>query len=122
MIQKYSVSFTTTSLGAALVYAGLKVRGKIVAMRYNRGDMDTGAVLTIIGETTGLPIYAKTAMGTADLSLFPRVACVKAADGAASTISEACPIVVDERISVTVASGGDAKSGSIDFFVEESAW
>lgn len=105
----------TAADGSATVYLGTNIRGYLVALIYRPGTMDTGADLTVTGETSGIPILTKTNLGTGNSFLYPRGVPTNPATGALGTnpASEAIPIL-NERIKVVVAQGGNALSGSIE--------
>ena len=118
MFQSVKSEITTDSSGAAEVYLTVGVNrslgGFLVELRYNPGTIDTGADLTITGETSGVPILTKSNAGTSLAFWRPRAFANSVSDGAESTTpSEFIPIK-DERIKVVVANGGNAKTGSIE--------
>ena len=123
MIQAYSANIVCNSSGAAVVYIGSNIRGRILGVKYTKGTLHNDTDIVLVGDTTALPILTKANLGaTTPQFFFPFMVAHKTADGSASTVSEACPFVVDERIKVTVADGGDGGAGSITVYVEESRW
>lgn len=113
------VSIATSAGGAATVYIGHKIRGRLIALKYAPGTIDTGAGLTITGETSGVPILVKANAGTSTVFYYPRVIPNKNTDGSAFT-DVAEPIhLFRERIKVVVASGGATKAGTITAYVDE---
>lgn len=118
MLNQYTAAIVTNSDGAATVYVGSRIRGQIVAIQYAPGTIDTGATVTITGETTGIPIITKASAGTSTVYWYPLAACVKAVDGSAST-NEANIWLYCERMKVVVASGGNTLTGSITLWVDE---
>jgi len=119
MLNRYTATITTNGSGAATVYLGHVIRGEIKRIDYAPGTIDTGAGLTITGETTGVAVLTKASAGTSNVSYYPFAAGNKVADGAASTISEAPVCLYKERLKVVVASGGDTLTGAITLFVDE---
>ena len=120
-----SVSITTDASGDATVYTGY-VNGRILGIIYKPGSsgIDTGAGLTITTETTGQAVLTKATAGTSTVFFYPRAQVHDAADGAALTLDGTRKNVdyiraVNERIKVVVASGGNAKSGSIEFITDD---
>lgn len=110
------ITITTDASGNATVYLGSKIRGYLIALIYRPGTLDTGADLTITGESSGLPILTKSNLGTGNSFLYPRALPTNAnsATGALGTIpSEKIPLL-NERIKVVVAQGGNALSGTIE--------
>lgn len=110
---------TTTSGGAATVYSG-KMTGRLRGIKYMPGSsgLDTNADLTITSETTEQAILTKADAGTSTVWFYPVAPANKTADGAASTLTEVPLFLIEERIKVVVAQGGNTKSGSIGFLIE----
>lgn len=120
MLQKVSTTITTDGSGDATVYLGSSMRGILLALKYTPGTLDTGADLTITCETSGAAILTKANAGTSDVFFYPRALANAVADGAAGTNSQEYIPLVEERIKVVVASGGDSKEGTITAFWESS--
>ena len=122
MFSSASESIVTDASGDATVYLthGLsrKPNGFLVALKYTPGTIDTGATLTITGESSGIPIITKTNAGTATVFYYPReLANAVASPGATvAGTTESIPIK-DERIKVVVSSGGNVGAGSIEAFL-----
>jgi hypothetical protein len=114
------VTITTAADGSAVVYSG-KVSGRLIGIKYVPGSsqLATGTDLAIIGETSGQAILTKTNAGTSTVWYYPVAPANKVADAAASTLVEVPIYLLDERIKVTVAEGGDTKTGQIGFLVEQ---
>src|SRR5262249_41750464 len=111
---------TTDASGNATVYVGSVLRGYLVALIYRPGTLDTGADLTVTGETSGLPILTKVNLGTGDSYLYPRALPTNAnsATGPLGTIpAERIPLL-RERIKVVVAQGGNTLAGTIEAIYE----
>lgn len=88
--------------------------GFIEVIKYTPGTLDTGATLTITGESSGIPIMTKVGAGTIAVWYYPRAPLNSVADGSvAANGSEFIPIK-DERIKVVVSGGGNAGAGSIE--------
>jgi hypothetical protein len=118
MFSSAKADIVTDASGNAEVYLSHgqinKPNGFLVCLKYTPGTLDTGADLTITGETSGIPILTKTNGGTSAVFYYPRALLNAVADGAAATNpSEFIPIK-DERIKVVVAQGGNAGVGSIE--------
>lgn len=122
MIQAVSATITTDAAGDATVYITVginrKLSGRVHAIKYEPGTIVTGADLTITGETTAVPILVKANAGTSDVWYYPRVIPNKNTDGSAFTDVAADIHVVDERIKVVVAQGGDTKTGTITAYID----
>jgi hypothetical protein len=120
MLHKISTAIVTNASGAATVYLGSKIRGYLVALFYRPGTLDTGADLTVTAETSGAPILTKVNLGTANSFLYPRALPTNANSltGPLGTVpSERIPLV-NERIKVVVAGGGNTLTGSIEAVYE----
>jgi hypothetical protein len=131
MLQRVSTPIVTNASGDATVYLGSRLRGRLHMIIYRPGTLDTGADLTITAVQnplappsgpasptipTGTPILTKLNMGTADSFLYPRGLPTNANSltGPLGTIpSELIPLV-QERIKVVVAQGGNVLTGSIE--------
>lgn len=119
-IESHTVTLTTDASGDCTAYSS-NVTGRILAIRYKPGTLDTGADLTITADATGAAIITLTNAGTSNVSYYPRVQ-VHGPTGAAltydgtRTINEP-PFVSNERIKIVVAQGGNALTGTITFLV-----
>jgi hypothetical protein len=114
------ITITTDASGDATVYLGSKLRGYLVALFYRPGTLATGADLTVTAEDSGAPILTKANLGTANSYLYPRALPTNANSltGPLGTVpSELIPLV-NERIKVVVAQGGNTLTGSIEAVFE----
>lgn len=118
MFSSVKADIVTDASGDATVYLQHSLNrnpnGFLVCLKYTPGTLDTGADLTITGESSGIPIITVTNAGTSNVFYYPRAlnnAVANAAAGSAGT--EFIPIK-DERIKVVVAQGGNVASGSIE--------
>ena len=118
MFSSAKADIVTDASGAATVYLthsiNRKPNGFLVALKYTPGTLDTGADLTITGESSGIPIITKANAGTSNVFYYPRALNNAVADGAASTANVELIPIKDERIKVVVAQGGNAGAGSIE--------
>jgi len=118
MFSSAKADITTDSGGAATVYLehgpNRKPNGFLVALKYTPGTIATGADLTITGETSGIPIMAKSDAGTSTVWYYPRAFPNAVADGAAGTVAAQSIPIKDERIKIVVAQGGSGGVGSIE--------
>lgn len=125
MLQRVKTTLTTNASGACTAYLGSKLRGYLVELIYRPGTLDTGADLTISTEQVvpegqaaeaGTPILTKVNLGTGNSFLFPRAKATIANDatGGLTTVpSEPIPLVND-RIKIVVAQGGNTLTGTIE--------
>lgn len=119
MLNQYTATITTNGSGAATVNLGSRIRGRIIAIKYVPGTIDTGATLTFTGSESGVPVLTKASAGTSTVWYYPMAAANKVADGSASTISESEVWLYQEALNLVVASGGDTKSGTVTLWVDE---
>lgn len=122
MMQEVSATITTTSGGAATVYLGSTLTGRVHAIKYAPGTIATGAGLTITGETTGVAIMTKASAGTSTVWYYPRAFANKVTDGAAFTDVTEDVRILKERIKVVVADGGNVTTGTITAYVDTEAY
>jgi hypothetical protein len=114
------VSLAVNASGAATAYS-VPVMGRVLAVLYTPGTLDTGADLTITTETTLQTILTLTNAGTSALVKYPRVP-VHDETGAAATLdgtraARDYAFVCNERIKIVVAQGGVSLTGSIAFVI-----
>ena len=118
MIEKVIANITTDAGGAAEVFLthGINrpLNGLLMSLRYRPGTIDTGADLTITGETSGVPILTVTDAGTSDVSYYPRSPLNEVASGAVGASGSEIIPIHNERIKVVVAQGGNVTAGSIE--------
>lgn len=123
--KSYALAFTTAADGSATVRSGFPVNGRIQEVTYTYDDADTGADFTVTGNTTGRAVLTITNAGTSTVTWKPREVVHPIANtgaGAALTYDGTNEIydsfwLVDEEIKLVVASGGNAKSGTLTFIV-----
>jgi len=122
-LNTYTVPVTTDASGDAVAYTPT-VNGRLINIIYTKAGtngLDT-ATFAIVGETTGVSLWgeasvnaSKTVAPAQPLHSQAGAALLYAAGGAAVT----GPIyLVDERIKITISSGGATKSGSFLFVVD----
>ncbi len=116
MIEAVTASITTATDGSATVYLGTRLRGRVHAIKYSAGTLDAGTDLVITGETSGVAIL--TDSPAASEWFYPRALPNKATDGAAGTVATEDIYVLNERIKVVVAQGGNILAGSITAYVD----
>jgi len=118
MFSSAIADIVTDASGNATVYLthgiSRKPNGFLVCLKYTPGTLDTGADLTVTGESSGIPILTKANAGTGVVFFYPRAIVNQVADGAAGASGTEFIPIKDERIKVVIAQGGNAKSGSIE--------
>ena len=121
-MKRQILQITTNGAQAATVN-GWAVLGKLYAIEYRPGTLDTGAVLTITSEAdTSKPLLTLTGVGTSALWYYPRDLVHAVANGAALTGTaggdRAMPLIHGTP-RVVVASGGITMSGSVTLYYYE---
>jgi len=120
-IQRETVVVTTGADQTAVAYSPV-MTGKIVSVRYVKGDFADGVDFTITSEATGETIWAQADVN-ASVTVAPRQATHSTA-GAASLYASGGQAVNDmiaiakDRIKISIAQGGDTKSGTFHFILE----
>lgn len=118
--QLITVAITTNGSGAFSATTPA-VDGEIAWYRYvpdGSTPLDTGADLDIVGSVTGIVVSNHDNLGTSALTKAPRMATADET-GAASLYAAAGEPVEDrifvtaESLTVTIANGGDTKSGTL---------
>lgn len=128
MMKKYSVTVTTESDGTAEAFidepsgTGRKITGKIHALIYTKVDYADTVDFTITLEGTGEGVWTQLNR-TATQKVYPRVPVHDQVGGAvtydgSNEIYERLEMVQD-RIKIVLAQGGDTKSGAFALVVDE---
>jgi len=113
---------THASAGTASVTSESPVLGKLYAIEYRPGTIDTGATVTVTCESaSSKPLLTKATAGTSNAWFYPRDIVHAVADGAALTGTAGgdrdMPILAG-NLKVTIASGGNSKVGSLIVYYE----
>ena len=116
MLSKVTATITTDASGDATVYLGSRLRGRVHAIKYTAGTLDSGTDLVITGETTGVAILTDSPATTE--WYYPRAFPNAVTTGAAGTIAAEDVHVLNERIKVVVAQGGNVGVGSIEAYID----
>ena len=114
---------THASTGAATVSGERSIFGRLYAVEYRPGTIDTGATVTITCEGKGSkPLLAKANAGTANSWYYPRDLVHAVSDGAALTGTSGgdreMPIL-DGIPKVVIASGANSKTGYVTLYYLE---
>lgn len=111
--------------GAATTTSTESPIGKLYAILYIPGTIDTGATLTVTCADyleKAKPLLTKATAGTTDSWYYPRDLVHAVADGAALVGANggdrACPILCG-KVTATIASGGNSKVGYCAIYYEE---
>lgn len=111
---KHVVTATTASDGSATVYSPTSM-GRVLSITYTKTDFTNGVDFVVSAEGTGQVIYAGTDVN-ASVTVRPRPP-VQDEVGANATLNGTQLVrepvmVVNDRIKIVVASGGDTKTGT----------
>lgn len=124
-VTRHRLSVTTAADGSATVKTEGAVTGAIEHVRYTPDGstpIDTNGDLNIVGEATGIVVANHDNIGTSAFTKAYRQA-THGIDGAAAVYAAAGSPVLDkitiagERLVLTIANGGDTKSGIFDIVV-----
>jgi hypothetical protein len=126
-MRKQTFSLTTDTAGAATAGHSAtpqtSVLGRLYAIKYVPGTIDTGATVTVTCEGNGFTkaLLTKSSAGTSNTLFYPRDLVNGVADGAALTGTaggDRAQPLVDGAFKVVVASGGSVKIGSVEIYYE----
>jgi hypothetical protein len=125
-VERHDITLAVDGSGNGTFFSPAPVNGGCVQqVRYvpdGTNPLATGAVVTITGEETGLPILTVTGIGTVAATFAPRQPTHSQA-GAANLFASGGTAVDDriaiagERLKVTVSGGGVSKAGTISVWV-----
>lgn len=109
--QLASAAITTSTGGAATVYTPV-VNGLISVVKFTPTDTASTADITVTTEGNGLSVWAESNLSKSAASIrYPRNIS-HTVTGTASGIAQEPIPVVNERIKVVIAQGGNTKTGS----------
>lgn len=118
-MQLVKLTVTTAVGGAGSATSDIVLNGLLRRFQYVKTDFADGVDLTLKGQTTNITFLTLTDMNAA-VALTPGQPLVSAA-GAELTYDGTDPVnalvPVAERLTVTVAAGGDAKTGTFWIWV-----
>lgn len=112
--ERKSVTITTDGSGDGTGYISVP-HGRVMSLHYVKTDYADGVDFTVTAEATGEAIWSQSNVNAA-ASVYPRVA-VHDVLGAAALFAAAGEAIVEpifmvnDRIKIVVASGGDTKTG-----------
>jgi hypothetical protein len=114
-VRRLRVDIVTASDGSATAYSET-VTGQISAVRYVKTDFADGSTMTITAEATGETIWAESSVN-ASATRAPRQATHSTAGVAALYAAAGTAVldkigVVNDRLKIVIANGGNVKSAS----------
>jgi hypothetical protein len=121
-MKRYTVSVTTAADGTAVAYSPRRISGKVHQIEYVKNDFATGVDFTIEGEATGIDLWVESNVD-ASTSRAPRQATHSTA-GVASlyasggTAVQAPVALANDRVKITIAQGGNVKTGVFHILVD----
>ncbi|GMW01473.1 MAG: hypothetical protein AMXMBFR84_26100 [Candidatus Hydrogenedentota bacterium] len=124
-LNKYTIKVTTNGSGAFVGGVGVRMNGFVHSIRYRFGDLaSTTDIQSLVGAVNGQSLWAEADLAQANKMIYPR-AQVHTTAGVAATLDGTRPMMdriplVDEDVVLTVAQGGDTKTGYVDLFVQEA--
>ena len=115
---RFSKELTTDAAGDAVFTTPFEVSGRIHTVQYVKDDYVNNVTLSVAGAETA-EVFLALAAGVMDASVTmrPRIPVQAAADGSALLYGVGYaqtdyPVVIGEKITLTVAAGGNAKTGT----------
>ena len=124
MLTEMRIPFTTDANGDVVADGGRSVLAYVVAVLYDRGDIDTGAdidISSVLGSLVTENILETTNINTSDLIIYPRRIVQDNTGsnlvGTSGGDREMYLLIGTPR--VTVDEGGITKSGAIILILEE---
>lgn len=114
-VRHETVTVTTDASGDAVVTTQGAFNGVVVGIRYIKTDFDNGVDFLVETERTGQTLWDQDDVNASAFVQPVRPAQVAA--GTDSALTELLFPVVDERIRITVANGGNVKTGAFQIMV-----
>jgi len=120
-VKRVSVTVTTDAAGAATGYTEA-VNGVVSAIEYTKVDFDNGSTMTVSQDRSGETIWTEANVNASAIRR-PRAATHSTAGAAALYAAGGVAVndkiaVVDSRIKVVIASGGNTKTGTFTVVLE----
>lgn len=120
-VKRVSVTVTTDAAGAATGVTEV-VNGVVSAIEYTKVDFDNGSTMTVSQERSGETIWSESSVNASAIRR-PRAATHSTAGAAALYAAGGAAVndkiaVVDSRIKVVIASGGNTKTGTFTVVLE----
>lgn len=113
--ERHSVTVTTDASGDATAYSGY-LTGAIHSISYVKTDFADTVDFTITADVSGQSLWTDTNT-TASETVRPVLAASVGGTGAASTLTEVPVVLVNERVKIVVAQGGDTKTGAFHIII-----
>jgi hypothetical protein len=119
-VERYAIPVTTAADGSATVYSE-PITGKVVTVRYAKGNFTDGVDFTITAEFTGETIWTQSDVN-ASVIVAPRQPTHSTAGVAALYAAAGSPVLdyiclARDRVKIVIASGGNATSGTFHLVI-----
>ena len=118
MYERIVVEVTTDGSGDAVAVSE-PYTGIITAISYIKTDFATGVDFAIVGQDTGQGIWTELNVDASTIR-YPRAAVHAAATGTAISGGYSPIILLNERVQITIAQGGAAKTGRFEILVADA--
>lgn len=120
-MRRISIELTTAADGSATGFSG-RVSGKVHAIAYEKVDFADGVDFTVTTEKTAEQIWVEANVNAAT-TRYPRTATQTTAGAAALYAAGGVavldkPAIVNDRVKVVVAQGGNVKKGTIHVLID----
>lgn len=121
-MRRQKLTVTTASDGTVVAYSP-RIAGKIHAIHYVKTDFADGVDFTITAEATGENIWTESNVNASTVR-YPRAATHSQAGVAALYASGGTGVlepvaIANDRVKISIAQGGNAKSGTFHILVDE---
>lgn len=120
--RRLTVAVTTAADGSATAYSDPIQYGRLSQIRYVKTDFDNGSTIAITSEVTGETLWTEANVN-ASATRAPRQATHTTAGAAALYAAGGAAVldkiaIVQDRIKIVIASGGDTKTGTFVFVLD----
>lgn len=113
--ERHTVTVTTIADGSATAYSP-NLTGKVASIAYVKTDFATGVDFTITADVSGQSLWTDTNIDASEV-VRPVLPASVGTTGAASTLLEVPVVLVNERVKIVIAAGGDTKTGTFSIVV-----
>lgn len=120
MLQAFDLQYTTASDGSATVVSGRAFNGYVRAVQFTLGTATT-ANIALASTDSGQTIWSQSSV-IANVMKYPMTQACSTA-GVAATLDGTRAMLVpiclyNETVTLTIASGGDTKTGTVSILVD----
>lgn len=118
---RHTVTVATIADGTATAYTDEVVNGRVISIAYTKVDYADGVDFTITTEDTAQDLWVDTNVNASETVASRQPTHDSAGDaslyaGSGEAVEDYI-WVVDERIKIVIAQGGNVKTGTIDIIV-----